>query len=62
MAMPLNPAVAGVFRHPPLAGWGKGGGTPPADNSRTIGRSETGQAANESVQQDASDDHFKFEF
>ena len=39
----INPAVAGVFPHPPFAGGG-GISTPPADNSRTNRRSETHEA------------------
>ena len=44
----ISPAVAGVFRHPPLAGWGEGVKRPPVDNSTTNNRSDTGEAANES--------------
>ena len=51
----INPAVAGVFRHPP-----RGGGV--VDNSRINSRSETGEATNESSWQDASDDMLQFEF
>ena len=40
----INPAVAGVFPHPPFAEGGGGRSTPPADNSRTNRRSETHEA------------------
>ena len=55
------PVNAGVFRHPPLAGGG-GCSTSPVNNSRTNSRGDTGEAANESSWQDASDDAFQFDF
>ena len=55
-----NPAAAGVFRHPSPAG---GGGR---QTSQSITRepmaAATGEAADESLRQDASDEHLKFQF
>ena len=39
---------------------GEGALNAPADNSKTNRRSEKDEAANESLRQDASDEHFKF--